>query len=561
MPPLLRRLDPQEKRRFALRSILLLGLVFAVYSPALRGAYVWDDHGHVPDRAGLYTLSGLSRIWSQPGFTQQYYPLTFTTVWLAHHVWGNNPIGYHLLTVLFHAMNALLLFLLLDGLKCPGSWWGAFLFALHPVEVESVAWISEIKNTQSTFFYLLALFLYLRAVSDGLWKIYLAAFGIYLCALTTKTATCTLPAVAFVLVWYRNGRVTRKECGQIGVFLGVGILMALMTAGFERNILGAVGPAWELTVIERISIAGRAFWFYLGKLFWPYPIIFNYPHWDIRQLGLLDTVRVLAVPIFFGWLWRRRHRWGNGPFVALAVFGLSLSPALGFVSFYPMRYSFVADHFQYLASMSVLALCAAGLWRFFHASPHRYLPLVAFGFLCAVSGAMTWHAAHAYQSPEILYKDILSKNPDSTLALENLVLTLIGNDRMPEARTYIHHLEQIPLPDINDQVVLGHLQIICDGNYKQAIPSFERAAREINRFPVLHSTQMMTYYIHAVLAEAYYQTRRYAEAKAELQRLLAILPSLTAKTYYDTTPEALIAASERVYDRLATIQALEGKRS
>jgi len=542
----------------ALGSILLLGIVFAAYSPALRGTFLWDDHGHVPDRSGFYTLSGLSQIWRQPGYTQQYYPLTFTTVWLAHHLWGVHPLGYHALTVLFHGFNAILLFLLLDGLGCPGSWWGALLFALHPVEVESVAWISEIKNTQSTLFYLSALTLYLRSSDRGGWKTYLLAFAIYLGALASKTVACTWPAVVLVLVWYRNGRVCRKEFFRLSPFFGVGVLMALVTAGFEEKILGAIGPAWEFTGLERICLAGRAFWFYIGKLFRPYPLIFNYPLWDVHRVGPADAFRVLAVMMSYGVLWKGRRRWGNGPFAAFAIFGIGLSPALGFVNFYPMRYSFVADHFQYQAGISLMALAAAGVCRLLRGGSNRLLPPAVFGLLAAGLGGMTWHYAHAYRDPEALYKDVLSKNPASMMALESLAAYLVENNRIAEARAYLREAEQLHPQDIYAQTALAHLRILCDQDYQGAIPSFERASREIGRFPVMHSTQMAAYYFHAVLAEAYFQTRRYPEAKAELQDLLLLLPPLTARAYYDTSPSAMTAASRRIHDRLATVLALEG---
>ena len=285
------------------RSILLLAVVFAAYSPALRGTFLWDDHGHVPDRPGFYTLFGLSQIWRQPGYTQQYYPLTFTTVWLAHHLWGAHPAGYHILAVLFHGLNAILLFLLLDGLGCPGSWWAALLFALHPVEVESVAWISEIKNTQSTFFYLSALILYLRSSADGRWKTYLWAFAIYLCALATKTVACTFPAVALVLLWYRNGRVERKEFLRLVPFFGAGVLMVFATAGFEKNILGAIGPAWEFTGLSAFFLRDGLSGFISASssgLIRSYSITRS---GTFTMWGLKALCWALAVVILFGGLW------------------------------------------------------------------------------------------------------------------------------------------------------------------------------------------------------------------------------------------------------------------
>jgi hypothetical protein len=195
-------------RRDLWLAVALVALTLIAYYPAIRGGFIWDDDRYVTDNALLRSVDGLGKIWFKPGATIQYYPLVFTTFWIERHLWGLAPAGYHVVNVVLHAASAFLVYLIMRGLAVRGAVVVALLFALHPVHVESVAWITERKNVLSGLFYLAAAFVYLRA--NG-WltsadarpspRAYAATLALFACALLSKTVTATLPAALLLVIW------------------------------------------------------------------------------------------------------------------------------------------------------------------------------------------------------------------------------------------------------------------------------------------------------------------------------------------------------------------------
>src|ERR1017187_5203871 len=357
-----------KEQRLAAAAVIIL-ITLLAYLPALHGGFIWDDEAHVTDCQALRTLHGLARIWTEPGAVQQYYPLVYTTFWVQFHLWQLNPFGYHLVNVLLQAMNAILLWLVLKQLRVRGAWLAAVIFAIHPVEVESVAWITELKNVLSATFYLSALLAYERFQSwdvektgeARLWGFYGLSLGLYVCALLSKTVTCTLPAAILLLVWWKRGRIGGRDVGPLVPFFMAGTGLGLITAWTEKKFIGAEGMEWAFTFTERLLIAGRALWFYAAKVVWPENLIFVYPHWKIDSGQWWQWLFPLGAVVVAVALWMGRERVGRGPLTAMLFFAGTLGPALGFVNVFPMRYSFVADHFQYLASMGLIAAMAAGV--------------------------------------------------------------------------------------------------------------------------------------------------------------------------------------------------------
>src|SRR5215467_4647730 len=186
-------------------AVLLAGAILFAYLPALQGSFLWDDEAHVT-RPDLRSLRGLGRIWFDVGATQQYYPLLHSAFWFEHRLWGDATVGYHIVTVLLHAFAVCLLLQVLRRLKVPGAALAAAIFALHPVHVESVAWIAEQKNTLSAVFYLMAMLAYLRFDEERDMPSYSLASTFFGLALLTKTVTATLPAALLVIFWWRRGR-------------------------------------------------------------------------------------------------------------------------------------------------------------------------------------------------------------------------------------------------------------------------------------------------------------------------------------------------------------------
>ncbi len=417
----------RKKAILALALVAVAGLL--AYGPAMGGAFIWDDDAHVGINAHLGGLRGLAAIWTDPSATQQYYPLTQTVFWLEYQLWGPAPLGYHVVNILLHLGVAYTLWVALKRLEAPGALAVAAIFALHPVNVESVAWISELKNTLSGLFYLLALLQLLsfcEVHEPARWRHFTWGCVFFACALFSKTVTATLPAVVILLLWWKRPRLSwldiRRDVLPLLALCTVGAGMGLLTAWLEKAHVGASGAEFSLSLVERLLVAGRAVWFYIGKVFWPWPLTFIYPRWQLDPSiwwqRLLPIALVLAILL----LLLLRRRIGKAPLVAVLFFIGTLVPALGFFNVFPMRYSFVADHFQYLASIGIIALAvgtAQHLAARWGSAGDKAGAIVLVAVLAAL-GTVTWRQAHIYQDPDTLWNDTLAKNPQCWLAYEHL---------------------------------------------------------------------------------------------------------------------------------------------
>ncbi len=424
------RPDQPNRRPSVLLGILLVALIFAVYLPALHGAFLWDDDSNIVKSAPLRSIFGLVQIWLQPGATQQYYPLTHSSFWFDYHLYRFNTLGYHVENVLLHALSSIFLWLLLRRIGVKGAWLAAALFAVHPVNAESVAWMTERKNCLSGVFFMASL---LAAVefwqlnkpagdAHPSFKFYFIAFALFLCALLSKTATIGLPIIIGLLIWWKRGTVLRRDFALLLPFLVVGGGLALITMSLEKHHLGATGPEWNFSLAERFIIAGRAFWFYLGKLFWPHPLMFMYPQWTLHPKQVLAYVPLVAAIgglVLFVLL---PKTWSRPALLAVAYFVVMLFPVLGFFNVVFYHYSFVCDHFQYLASIGPLTLFAAAVVAALNRlQPHTpILQCSLSAILVAALSFLTWRQARIYRDPQTLWLDTLAHNPGSWMAHDNL---------------------------------------------------------------------------------------------------------------------------------------------
>jgi len=476
------------RRRQLLLAAALVLLTLVVYHAAARNGYVWDDDLHLSRNEAVQAAGGLRDIWFRVGATPQYYPLTFTSFWIEHRIWGLHPAGYHVVNVLLHALCGLLVWRLLRLLRVPGAWFAAAVFLVHPVAVESVAWISERKNVLSGVLYLSAALLYLRfAFGKGGRgnrpapnRAYFVSLGLFLLALLAKTATLTLPAALLLLLWWK-GKLNRRHVLLLVPFLLVGVAMGLATLWIERDVVGAERVAWSLGFVDRVLLAGRALWFYAGKVFWPHPVIFQYPLWEIDATRVWQYAYPLSAVGVVGAAWGLRNRLGRGPLVALLFFGGTLLPALGFFEVYYMQYSYVADHFQYLACLGLIALGAAGgtvaLGRLQRGT--RWAEVVAGTAVLAAFGFLAMQQVPAYADTETLWRDTVAKNPRAWMAQYNL----------------------------------GHL-LQMEGNLEGAV----------ERYRIARSLRPGYAAIHSNLGTCYYNLGRPEEAVACYEQALAIEP-------------------------------------
>jgi Tfp pilus assembly protein PilF len=465
--------------------LLLFASTFIVYWPALRGGVLWDDDAHIT-RPALQSIGGLARIWFQLRATPQYYPVVHTAFWVEHHLWGDSTAGYHIVNIVLHVVSACLFALILSQLSIRGAWVGAFIFALHPVAVESVAWISEQKNTLSTVFYLLSMLLYLRydesrapTEPDSVdlfaqpWEYYIA-FACFVAAVLSKSVTATLPAALLVIFWWKRGKLSwNRDVFPLLPWFAIGLLSGLFTAWIEWRYVGASGEDFSLSPLQRVLIAGRDIWFYLQKLLWPSKLMFVYPRWDVSASVWWQYLFPLGAIVLVAAAWMVREKM-RGPLAAVLFFIGTLFPALGFFNVYPFIYSFVADHFQYLASLGIIAL-AASLCR----DKWRTSAAVA---IIVVLGVITRIDAAAYRDAETLYRTTFAGNPRCWMCYNNLGVVLFKQSKAPLAMDFYLQALQIK-PDYAEATNNIGVMLTSRGFPAAAEVKFQEALRMKPNYP------------------------------------------------------------------------------
>ncbi|MGA2799626.1 MAG: tetratricopeptide repeat protein, partial [Thermoguttaceae bacterium] len=505
------QLEPWSKWLLAAALVLV---VFLAYQPAWQGGFIWDDDAHVT-KPELRSWYGLYRIWFDLGATQQYYPLLHSVFWIEHKLWGDAPLGYHLVSIFLHAMAALMVAAVLRRLEVPGAYLAAAIFALHPVQVESVAWITELKNTLSAVFYLSAAMLYLRFDQERKKPFYAGALLLFALGLLSKTVTATLPAALLVVFWWKRGKLSwRRDVLPLVPFFVLGAAAGLFTAWVERKLIGAEGAEFDLTFIDRFLIAGRVVWFYLGKLFWPAKLIFIYPRWDVNQAVWWQYLFPAAALLLLAALWMLRRRL-RGPLAGLLFFVGTLLPVMGFFNVFPFIYSFVADHFQYLASLGVISLVSAGIALLLERL--SLWPRIGGYVLClallSTLTILTWRQSRMYVDIEMLYQTTIDKNPDCWLAYNNLGLILADTGRLQEA---IEHYQQALR--LNPDYIEAHNNLgnafLQTGRMQEAIEHYQQILR-------LNPDHIEAY---VSLGNVFFQTGRMQEAIEHYQEALRLKP-------------------------------------
>ena len=520
--------------RHSLLAGLLLLITLIAYIPAIQGGFVWDDDRYVTENQSLGSLQGLKKIWVNPNSTPQYYPLVFSTFWLEYRLWGLRPTGYHLVNVLLHALSTLLLYRLLLYLNLPGAWLAAAVFALHPVQVESVAWVTERKNVLSGFFYFASascLFRFFgiageRKEKSGLWW-YCAGLLLFACALLSKTVTCTLPAAMLLVLWWKRDRLKGREVAALAPFFALGLLMGLATVWLEQQQVGAIGPEWNSSLGERFLIAGRALWFYLGKLVWPAELIFNYPRWQVDASVWWQYIYPAGVMFVVLLFWIIRHRVGPGPLVGFLFFCGTLFPALGFFDVYPFRYSYVADHFQYLASVGLIALLVGVLATAASKLPEWPQKITSsLGLIVLLLlGGQTWHQGYVYRDIETLWNDTLEKNPASWMAHNNLGILLTEQGKLKEGIDHYSAALRIKPDHAKAHYNLGNA-LASQGRLEEAIDHYSEALRIKPDYASAHNNLAVALEKQGKLQEAidhFYQVLQLTPDRAEPHYNLAVV--------------------------------------
>ena len=493
-------------------------LVLTAYLPALRCGFIWDDDNYVTDNPMLGAPDGLSQIWFSAHTQSQYFPLVYTTFRYEYQLWGLNPVGYHLVNILLHGGNAVLVWMVLRRLQIPGAWLAAALFGLHPVQVESVAWVTELKNIESLLFYLLAVLAWIKFFELSVasrWYFYGLALVAYLLALFAKTTACTLPAALILTLWLRGRRIHWSRVVQILPFLILGLGSGLLSIWWEKH-LGNYHERFGLSFdfLQRTLISACGLWFYVGKLVWPLDLAFSYPHWTINPRTLWPYLPLAGWAGVAAMLWKWQGQIGRAALAGIIFYVAALSPMLGFINAYTFFYTFVADHYQYPATIGLLAVAGATFWRWLSKSA-AWIP--AQMALLMVLGSLTWQQCGAYRNPETLWRDTLAKNQSSWMAHHNLGIELLQKGQLDDA------LEQfqaavILFPD-GDQEQCDLGVALMEKN--QNVEAIEHLKKAVALNPELFQAQNN-------LAMAYLKTGESAQAVAHFRKAIQLKPEVSS---------------------------------
>jgi protein O-mannosyl-transferase len=459
------------KKALWLQAILLTAAVVLAYQPAWHAGFVWDDDVYVTHNHLLTAPDGLKRIWFSTDSPSQYFPLVYTVLRMERGAWGLAASGYHWVNILLHAANALLLWSLLRRLRMPAAWLAAALFALHPIQVESVAWVTELKNVLSLFFCLLTARAWVEFVEDrpGAWRFYAGALFLQALALLAKTTACTWPVALLLILWLQGKPMAWRRVWQIVPFFVMGLLMGLVSVWWERYHQYAVGDAFALGWMSRLLIASRAVWFHLGKLLWPVGLSFSYARWHINSATPWPYLWLAACVMAGMAIWVS----GRGVKMAAIYYVAMLAPLLGFISEYTFRYTFVADHYQYVACIGPLALVAVALDNFLRRFAVRAKPLV-YALLLLLLVLLTWRQCRNYADSETLWRATLASTPSSTIARNNLSRALLDKKQYDDSIALSQGVLAVNPGDPVAQNNLG-LALLEEGRVEDSIPHFQRA--------------------------------------------------------------------------------------
>ncbi|MFH1277192.1 MAG: tetratricopeptide repeat protein [Candidatus Eisenbacteria bacterium] len=515
------RKSPASKTwtRSRLGAILIALMVCLVYFPCVFNGFIWDDAGNIYENPALTQPGGLSRIWGSFDL-YQYYPLTFTSFYLEHKLWGMSPSGYHVTNVLLHAVNAILVLLLLQrlGLRWPLALFTASLFAVHPIQAESVAWSTERKNLLSGCFYFSSFLLYLKFLETRKARDYGLSLLTFTGALLSKTVTLTLAMTLLVWETVRAGSIRVKSLLRVSVFFALGSAPAVMTAFLETHRFGSLSEEWSHPLAQRIIVVPRVLLFYASKIILPVNMSFIYPQWKIDPALPLSYWPAALWAGLLALLWWQRKRIPTLAWFGLGHYVVTLLPASGLVNFYFLRYSFVQNHFQYLAGLGIMILIALAGEEVVKRIAGVTLHAKAGWFLGAAvligCGIMTFRECRIYRDEQTLWSDTITRNPHAWLAYNNLGKVLAKQGRSEEgARLFRKTLEIDPgFAEAHVNLGLYHLR---RGDVDGAITSLEAAVAVRPGFAVAHRN----------LGDAYGKKRMYDKAIGECEKALDLEPN------------------------------------
>ena len=508
--------------RNLLPALAILAASWLVYSPAMHGDWLWDDNTEIVRNLDLRGPGALWKIWVAPT-SPDYFPIKSTVQWFQWIMWQDGSTwGYHFSNFGLHLLSALLLWHVLWKLGVRYAWAGGLFFALHPVAVESVAWIAELKNVLSLPPLLLAFSAFINFEESRRLRYYWMAVGLFIAALLCKSSVVMFPCFLVIYIWWRRDRVEKRALRGVGLFFLISLAFGVVSLWFQYHraidtwTIQLGGPA------DRLSGAGRALLFYILKCAWPFRLSPIYPAWS----GGTSVIVALSAWTGFGtivtWLWLRRAVWGRHALLALGWFVLNLLPVLGFIKMSFFAIAPVADHFVYLSLAGFAGLLAAstGLVEQRLPAGFRRLPLI---IVVVISTVYIWQGrrhASIFVDQQTLWVETLRSNPQSWVAQNNLGVLLLQQGKWPEAAGRFEAAEAY-----NQRYGPAHVNL---GN---AYSHLKRLSEAEQQFREALKLEPDSYEAHFNFANTLVQAGRLPEAVEHYEAALGLSPKAADAHY------------------------------
>jgi len=512
--------DPaRERLYFWLGVAAIIVAVFWVYSPSIAGGWLWDDNWYITQQPLVRNLAGLWKFWFAPGSWTEYYPLHETLLWVEWHLFGDATLGYHVVTITLHALNALLVWRLLARLGLGKAWLGGFLYAVHPVAVDSVAWIAETKNTLSTLPCLLAMITWVDYENVRKPRDYALALLYFTLAMLCKIAVAPLPFVLLLHAWWKRRRIGARDLAAVAPFLLIAVVLTAVDLGASDAYSHQPGNTPDLLpqldLAARIALSGQSIGVYFAHIVWPVGLLPNYPQWTIGTPSPLAFLPCLVVAAVFIVLGLRRASWGAAAILGLGSFVLFVAPFTGFIVPSYMAFTWVMDHFLYLAIIGPIGLFIAALDSIDNRLPAEWrIAVTGAATLIATLLAFEAHSyAGAFTDEATLWGYTVEHNPGDWLAQDNVGKALLLENQPEDAANHFRIALQLRPGRAQTHLNLGRALV--------AMNRLDDGLREYDTALVLDPTDPEIYNQKGV---AFLQANRAAEAMAPLQRAVELRP-------------------------------------
>lgn len=459
------------------KAVVILLASLWIYSPVFNGDWLWDDDYLITANPMVQSPDGVASFWVAPT-TADYLPLTMSLLWLMWKWFGMDSTGYHIAAVLLHALGSCLVWALLRMVGLRGAWLAGLIYAVHPICVESVAWVSELKNTFSLPFFLAAGCFFVRFEDTGRRVFYWAALGFFLAAMLAKSSVVMFPVVMLLYIWWRRDRIAWRDLWNAAPFFLVSLLLGLVTLHFQHSRAIGNEPIPIGGFDSRFAIAGMAIFFYLSKILWPALLLPIYPQWDANPP---EFSQFLAWPVLAGVLgvfWIRRKTWGRHALMGVGFYLITLLPVLGFVAMSYMRVSWVADHFLYIPMIGIVALVVGVGVRASDLAGEKWKPVFGI-FAAAVVGVLTyWSHRYAgiWENEDKLWSYTLEHNWECWQAHNRIGAREFNRGNIDVALDHFREATRLR-PDLAEtQNNLGSA-VLAKKDTKAAIGHFQEALR------------------------------------------------------------------------------------